>query len=112
MSPLDIFRSKSKIQGPIDNVNLTEWWLSTFSEAERKYIEKKFQPLWGSEESLTKGKVSFSSDTAVVLLHNSAGWFAKDEDRHLAYRILAKAEELIHQSVNPLHVHFFLPIKN
>jgi chaperonin GroEL (HSP60 family) len=36
-----------------------------------------------------------------------AGWFGKDEERNLAYIILEKAEELIHQSVNPLDIHFF-----
>ncbi len=54
MSLLDIFRNKPKITGTIGYFSLTEWWLSTFSEAERKYIEKKFRPLGGSEESLTK----------------------------------------------------------
>ncbi len=111
MSLLDIFRNKPKITGTIGYFSLTEWWLSTFSEAERKYIEKKFRPLGGSEESLTKGNVSFRSDTAVGFLQNLAGWFAKDEDRYLAYRILEKAEELIHQSMKPLDIHFFYQSK-
>lgn len=107
MSLLDIFRSKPKIKGIIGYFGLAEWWLSTFLEAERKYIEKKFQPLGESEESLTKGNVSFRSDTAVGFLPNLAGWFARDEERHLAYKILEKAEALIHQSAKSLDIHFF-----
>jgi len=77
----------------------------------KKIYQKKFQPLGGSGESLTKGDVSFRSDTAVGFLHNLAGWFGKDEDRYLAYRILEKAEELIHPSVKPLDIHFFYQSK-
>jgi len=107
MTLLDIFRRKPKIKGTIGYFGLTEWWMSTFSEAERKYIEKKFQPLGGSGDSITKGDISVRSDTAVGFLHNLAGWFDKNEDRYLAYRILEKAEELIHQSAKPLDIHFF-----
>jgi hypothetical protein len=111
MSLINIFRNKPKIEGTIAYFSLTEWWLSAFSEVERKYVEKKFQPFGGAKESLTKGDVSFRSDSAVGFLHNLAGWFGKDEDRYLANRILEKAEELIYHSGNPLDIHFFYQSK-
>jgi len=107
MSRLSIFKRKPKTKGAIGYFGLESWWLSTFSEAERQYIEKKFQPLGGIENSLTNGNVISRSDTAVGFLQNLAGWFAKEDDRHLAYKILEKAGELLSQSAKPFDIHFF-----
>ncbi|MCX5971928.1 MAG: hypothetical protein NTV14_10590, partial [Coprothermobacterota bacterium] len=85
---------------------MEDWWLSTLSEEERQHIKKKFQPL-GSTVTLTSGDISYTSETAFGMLTNLAGGFEKDEDRHIAYRILEKAEELLKNEANVLHVHFF-----
>ena len=37
-------KSKPNVEGYIGYYELTDWWLSTFTEAEREYIEQRFQP--------------------------------------------------------------------
>ena len=107
MGLLGLFKRKPQIKGAIGYFGLVSWWLSTFTETERQYIEKKFQPLGGQSNSLTEGNVISRNDTVVGFLHNLAGWFAKEDDRHIAYKILEKAGELLSQSIKPLDIHFY-----
>lgn len=107
MGLLDLFERKPQIKGAIGYFDLTPWWLSTFSDSEQQYIVNKFKPLCGQGNSLTEGNIISRSDTAVGFLHNLAGWFTKKDDRHLAYKILEKAEEMLSGSAKPLDIHFF-----
>lgn len=107
MGLLDFFKRKPQIKGAIGYFGLTSWWLSTFTTLEQQYIVNKFEPLGGQGNSLTEGNIILRSDTAVSFLTNLAGWFTKKDDRHLAYKILEKAGEILSGSAKPLDIHFF-----
>lgn len=107
MSMLGFFKRKPQITGVIGYFGLATWWLCTFSESERKYIESRFRPFGDQKNSLTEGNIISRSDTAVGFLHNLSGWFTKEDERDIAYRILEKAGELLHQSAKPLDIHFY-----
>ena len=111
MSLLDIFRIRSKPKGIIGYFGLTEWWKDTFSEFEREYIGQRFQPIGEPPGSLTRGYITSREDTVVSFLRNLAGWFTKDKDRHLAYKLLDKAEELIPESTKTIDAHFLYQSK-
>ena len=81
MSLLSIFKRKPKTRGAIGYFGLESWWLSAFSESERQYIEKIFQPLGGLGNSLTSGNVISRSDTAVGFLQNLSGWYTLQTHR-------------------------------
>lgn len=105
----NVFNKGSKqVQGSIEYFGLSDWWLSNFSETEREYIVKTFQPLGSSGESLVKGNISYTSETPIGLLSALVGWFNKKDDRTIAYRIIKKAEEMINESSNILDIHFRL----
>ena len=93
------------IYGYIGFFGLEKWWLSTFSESERDYIEEVYQPL-GAEGTLqlTHGKITFWTGRPKNILYALAGWFKKDSDRYLAYRILDRAAV---EEGSTLDRHFF-----
>lgn len=98
-------RSQGKIGGHIGYFGLDEWWLSAFSEEERQHILDVHQPLGTGDNSLVNGSISYASQTPVGLLSALAGWLSKPQDRSLAHRTLAKAEELA-TSASALDRHF------
>lgn len=98
-------KSPEPIQGYIGYFGLQDWWLTTFSDDERRYIQTTFRPLGSSGDSLTSGAITYTDDSAVGLLGALAGWFGKTEQRPIAHRILDKAVELL-TTAPVLHVHF------
>ena len=106
MALFGFLKRKKQIKGTIGYFGLENWWLSSFSDEERKYIENRFQPLGFSGGSLTSVDITYTSQTNVGLLQGLAGWFSKEEDRHIAYRILEKAEELSKNEECVLDIHF------
>ncbi len=100
-------REKQKISGLLGYHGLSEWWLSSFSEIERDYIVKTFNPMGSSGESLIKGDLQYSSRSASGFLSDLTGWFKKKEDRSVAFRFIEKAEEIIDENTNMLDLHFF-----
>jgi hypothetical protein len=84
------------INGELGLYRLGNWWLATFTEAERAHIERVYQPIGAGHGArpLTQGVWGWSSGNAVKLLTSLAGWFQEPEDRDLARRFLSKAEEL------------------
>jgi tetratricopeptide (TPR) repeat protein len=96
-----------RIGGYIGYYGLTEWWLSSFSEDERKYIVETFKPMGSSGESLIKGNIDCVSSSPSRLLFDLAGWFKKKEDRTIAFRLIGKAEELLNENSDILDIHFF-----
>jgi hypothetical protein len=95
----------SRVDGLLGYYGLGEWWLSTFSEAERQHIEARYQPMGAPPASrlLTRGPISSTSQTAVEFLSGLAGWFRTVDDASLALRIRAKMDELSqsHPGVGP-----------
>ena len=120
MGLLDRMRGEPKVGGQISYFGLTDWWLSTFTEVERKYIRARVVedtltvPLGegatsespSGEDSLTQGDISWSSKSAAQLLYELATWFQKPQDRRIARLMLAKAEELAEATGNVLDLHF------
>ncbi len=98
-------KSSKRVQGSIGYFGLEDWWLTAFSDEERQHIQAVFQPLGSCGESLTIGKISHTSQTAVRLLSALAGWFRKPDDRAIAHRILDKAVELS-RGARVLDLHF------
>jgi tetratricopeptide (TPR) repeat protein len=80
--------------GEIKFYGLSDWWLSTFTEDERKEITATFQPLGYPKNGLVEGDIYFADGSPTQLLSALAGWFKKELKRTLAYRMLEKAEEL------------------
>lgn len=106
MGLFGFLKGKRMVKGSIGYFGLEGWWLSAFSDEERQYIQKKFQPLGSSGDSLMSGEISYTSQTAVGLLWALAGWFSMEEERPIAYKILEKAEELSKTETLVLDVHF------
>jgi hypothetical protein len=82
--------------GELGYFGLTGWWLSSFSTAERDYMEAAFcaagLPPGAKPLTRDRGLVAFS--TAAALLTTLADRLSdKPRDRGLACRILAQAEE-------------------
>lgn len=104
------FFNKTKIGGDIGYYNLQEWWLSTFTEEERNYIEKTFCQLGSNinEHSLTKGKISFSSQSCAGFLQCLSGWFNNKEHREIAKKIIKKAYKEAIKGNDILDLHFTL----
>jgi len=95
-----------KIEGELGYFGLGDWWVSTFSEAERDYIETTYQPMsigGDREKPLTEGRIQSTTQTVSSLLSGLAGWFKKPADLSIARRILAKAEEV---TVEPVDQHY------
>jgi tetratricopeptide (TPR) repeat protein len=106
MGLLDFFSESKKTKGLIGYFGLENWWLSEFADDERRHIIEMFQPLGSSGDSLTSGAISYTSQTAVGLLQNLAGWFSKERDRPIAYKLMEKAEELAETEGSVLDAHF------
>lgn len=99
------------IRGEIGYHKLAEWWNATFTEDERKRILEVFRPLGGGENPLLEGTISASSESSLSFLTNLSGWFKKDGDRQIGYKILAKAEQIVPASTSALDKHFFFQAK-
>ena len=90
---MGIFSHTPKVGGKIGHFGLGDWWLATFTPAERDYIEEKHSPMGGLPDvTLTQGNIGGTSQTAAGLLVGLSSWFVGPGDRHLALRILEKAE--------------------
>ena len=92
---------RSEIEGEIGFYGLAEWWLSTFTPTERIHIEERHKPFVAggghpsaSSSRITTGKVRSVGGSAAYFLQYIAFSFNRRDDRHIARRILSKAEEL------------------
>jgi hypothetical protein len=94
--------NNSPIKGEIGFFGLSDWWLSEFTEKERNHILKTFKPLGTNGDSLIKGDILDTSESAIRFLSILSEWFNKNEDRTIAYRMLDKAENMLNDSSNIL----------
>ena len=95
-----------RIQGALGYFGLADWWLSAFSDDERRHILATFQPLGMSSDSLVAGEIESISQTAIGLLSALASWFTGPNDRPIAYKILEKGIDLSKSGGPILDVHF------
>ncbi len=102
MGILDILKRRPKVEGAIGHYNLGSWWVDTFTEAEQNYIDATYRPL-GLTPGVMRGPYGAGSQTVAGFLFGLAGWFKKSGDRHLARRLLTKAEELLGSGIFDRH---------
>lgn len=96
---------RNDIEGELGYFGLGQWWLSTFSASEREYVERLYRP--SGSRGLTKGKGPSAYPTAANLLTAVAGELRKRlEDRNLAIRVLARAEDRALAEDDVLGLHF------
>ncbi|MBZ0281527.1 MAG: hypothetical protein K8L97_12375 [Anaerolineae bacterium] len=102
---------KPKIHGLIGYYKLQDWYLSAFTDEERKYVESKYRPFGGGAEgvgelegTLTERKITSVSSPSSSMFLSGLSSFLKDNSS-LALRVLEKAEkEAIRKNdVNGLH---------
>lgn len=97
------------VQGRLGYFHLGEWWLAAFTEEERAYIEEKYDPL--GEKGLTQGNTVWSGTPASTLVSLST-WFAGPGDRHLAMRMLEKADSLAGSNILDRHLVYGQMVKD
>ena len=106
MPIFDMFKQSQKVEGSIGFFGLADWWLNSFTESEREYIEQKFKPMTTgapNNRPLTQGKILSTSQTASGLLCGLASWFKKPEEFSIGRRIAEKSIELSGSNILDRH---------
>ena len=91
-----IFGRRSQSAGQLEYFGLTGWWMSSFSPSEREYMEAAFRTSAAPADSkpLTRDKGETVFQSAAGLLTILAERLSeRPQDRDLAVRVLAKAEQ-------------------
>jgi hypothetical protein len=102
-----------EVTGTLGYFGLGEWWLTTFTEEERAYIEEKHKPMGGLPGvTLTKGHIGQTTQTAAGLLVSLSTWFTGPGDRHLAIRMLEKADSLAGSNIIDRHMVYGQMVKD
>jgi len=99
----------TEVEGELSCFGLGDWWLQTFTAAEQARIEAAYQRpgVPGGSRPLTAGNRSSAFQTAAGLLTAMAGQIRKNpDDRGLACKILAKAEDRALAEEDILGLHF------
>lgn len=87
---------RNEIEGELGYFGLGGWWSSVFTRLERDHIEADFHPpgLPAGGKPLTTGRGGSNYHSAAILLTALAACLRdQPQDRHLASKVLAKAEE-------------------
>ncbi len=87
------FLGRAKVDGLIAHYGLEDWWLTTFTKAEREYIDNRYQPLGFPPHELTQGKRSLPFPTS-EFLNGLETWFNRKNDASIAEKIHRKVVEL------------------
>ena len=82
---MKLWNRQETTSGLIAYYGLSEWWISTFTEEERKLINDR----WG----VAHGRQT-SGQLATDFLNILAGWFRSPEDASIAQRIHCKIDDL------------------
>ena len=99
----------ARVEGELGYFGLSNWWLSTFTKAQRAHVEGAFQTpgLPRAARPLTRGKKQLAFRSAAGLLTALAGSLRNaPEHRDVASHILAKAEERAKAEEDTLGLHF------
>ncbi len=115
----NFFKISKEPKGLIAFYSLEDFWLNDFSEEERTYIVKTYQPMEVGvgvglglknqpKNSLVEGNISSSSESAATFLSNIAGWFDNPRDRDIARRLIDKSLSLLEKSKNLVDLHYAL----
>jgi hypothetical protein len=90
----------NKVEGLIAYYKLQDWWFSTFTDNERKYIDSCYQPMGTKSHTLTRGKIVEINQPAPEFLNGLNTWFRSSKDSSIAERIHQKLIELAEE--NPI----------
>jgi hypothetical protein len=104
-----ILKRHHEIDGELGRFGLGSWWLSTFSAAQRQYLESTLQgpEMQARARPLTRDRGLLPVETAAGLLVLLADKLIdRPEDRSLACSVLAKAEERALAGNDLLGLHF------
>lgn len=82
------------VKGLIAFYKLQEWWFSSFTPAEREYIDNRYQPMGAQSHTLTQGKIMERKQPAPEFLNELNTWFRSNNDSAIAERIHQKLIEL------------------
>lgn len=96
-----------KVRGEIAAHNLTEWWLSTFSPEEQRWMKRVYAPLGAPPNSLVVG-VRAPRSNAFEFLSNAAGWFNKPGGQRCAMLFAEKSLSNYSEAIPILDRHFGL----
>jgi hypothetical protein len=86
-----------QVKGKIEYYDLENWWLTTFTEAEREYVDNRYQPMNQSPHTLTQGNYAKRDGEiidAALFLNGLATWFRNKNDSSIQKRIHNKIDEL------------------
>lgn len=88
------WKSRPKVGGEIRRYGLDEWWLEELSPLDRKTLQRVYQPLGFSMNSLTQGNVVRQPELDTQsFLANLATWVNRPETKALALKVADKARE-------------------
>lgn len=94
---------KNKVGGNIAYYNLTDWWLSDFTEDERNMIREKYKPVGcGKDYCIDKGVLEpiYNTCSQYNFLNNIYIWFAYEQDYNLYIKVSIKIYNKM-QEYNP-----------
>jgi hypothetical protein len=99
-------RIEPEAAGDIAYHGLTDWWLYEFSAEEREIIRETYSPMGNPDYRIDRGAISASTQSTADFASSVAGWFAKEETRHIGYKFIRKADEYEQTDLQPMSVHF------
>ena len=105
MGFVNFSKKKTKVNGIVKYLKLEGWWLNELNDEERGVILEAYG------HSIIEGNISRSSNTQLRFLYGLIGYFNKPELKHIAYKIIAKAETLIDERSRALDIHFLYGAK-
>jgi hypothetical protein len=85
---------QEKVEGLIAYYRIQDWWFSSFTTAEREYIDECYQPMGAPPHTLTQGIFSERRTPAPQFLNGLNTWFRSKKDSNIAERIHNKLIEL------------------
>lgn len=99
---------KPKLQGAIGQLGLSEWWIETFTDAEKDWMIDTYAPMGGALRSLVEGPPSGLVRGRFSFLSNAAAWFNKPAGKRCAVAFAAKAMEAYDEQMPLMDRHFGL----
>lgn len=96
-----------QVGGIIAFLGLEDWWMHEFTPEEREIVRRTTMPLGLGDQPIDAGSIAFSSQTISGFASSLAGWFNKEEMRHIGYKFLRKADEFSKaEDLPPISLHF------
>lgn len=92
--------------GDIEYHGLTDWWLYEFTAEDRDLVRNTYSPMGLPNYRIDQGQMADSTQSTAAFASGVAGWFNKEDTRHIGYKFIAKADEYAETDLPPMTVHF------